>query len=198
MSLVVAVLLTLSVTSGTAQAEHAEYIRVHSEWVRLHETTDSQAQLVFDPREGAMWIENHGEIDEGFAVGLQQGLRWYAFHVTQNGVVERSFPIRLIAPRAEIEDEAQEETLLVIAVGDGQGQQFSFSAARSAIGFHVGSNMIRGDVTCHLPALLDAQPPKYKSFLAPQSPRLSKAKEAIKKKLFGVRIKRRTTAPNAE
>ena len=199
MRLATALLLALSAESDGSAAEHAQYLRVHKEWVRLHESPDVEAHLVIDPREHAMWIEDHGNVHDRFAVGLPQGFRWYAFHVTQNGIVERSFPVRLTAPRPDIVDESKEEQLWVIGVAGNESRQFSFSASRFGTGFHAGSGSMIGVVTFHLPAASGVgETFKYKSFLASQSPRPMKPKEAIRKDEFSLRVKRRSTAPNAE
>lgn len=199
MRIAIALLIAVSAGSNGAAAEHDQYPRLRTEWTRLHESPDATAQLVIDPREHAMWIEDHGNVDIKFAANLPQGFRWYAFHVTQYGIVERSFPVRLISPHPDIEDESKEEQLWVIGVGKNKSQQFSISASCSGTRFHAGSGNLIGDVTFHLPAASDGRESvKYKSFLAPQSPLLIKPKEAIRKDEFSVRVKRRSAAPNAE
>jgi hypothetical protein len=199
MRLAITLIIAVSAASDGAAAENAAYLRVHKKWLRLHESPDAQAQLVVDPREHAMWIEDHGNVHDKSAVDLPRGFRWYAFHVTQKGIVERSFPIRLTDPRLDINDELKEEILMIIGVAKNSSQQFSFSASRSGIGFHVGSGSMIGDVTFHLPAASRLNTGiKYKSFLAPQSPRLIKPKETIRKDEVSVRVVRRRTPPIAE
>ena len=197
MGFVFAFLAVVAAPATEPGAEHAKYTRVHKEWLRLHEADGPQAQLIVDPRKNAMWIEKRGEVHKGYAVDLPEGFRWYAFRVAQDGIIEQSFPIRLTTPRTEIKDESEEESLWVIAMADEEGFQLSFSATRSGIGFHTGTGSRTGDVTIHLPAALP-NPTKYRSFVAPQSPRATKPKDFIQMKEFAVKVKRRTTGPNAE
>lgn len=200
MRLAVALLIAACFAPDVAEAEHAQFIRVHKEWLRLHEqTSDAQAELVIDPRHNAMWIEDDGNAHDTFAVDLPPGLRWYAFHITQAGIVERSFPVRLTNPRSDIHDESKEEQLWVIGVAENRSHQISFSASRSGTGFHVGSGSMIGDVTFRLPAALpDERTIKFNSFLASQSPRSMKSRELISKDEFSVLVARRRTPPNVE
>ena len=194
---VFAILVAMATQAHEADAEHAKYLRLHKEWMRLHEADGSPSQLIVDPRINAMWIETQGEVHNGSTVELPKGFRWYAFHVSQDGVTIRSFPIRLEAPRAATNDESTEELLWVVAMADQKAFRLSFSATRSGTGFHVGSGSRTGDVTIQLPAAL-AKPTEYKSFVASQGPRASEPKDFIQMREFAVQVKRRTTPPNAE
>lgn len=197
MGFVFAFLAASCATGNTAEADHAKYIRVHREWLRLHEADERQARLIVDPLKNAMWIENHGKVQNEYLVDLPKGFRWYAFHVSQDGISERSFPLCLTKPRADIEDESEEEALWVVAMADKASFRLSFLASRSGIAFHAGSGSRTGDITIDLPAALP-KPTKLLSFVAPQSPRVSQPKDFFQMKEFAVQVKRRTTPPNYE
>lgn len=196
MGIALAFLATICATVNTPETDHAKYTRLHKEWLRLHEADERTAQLIIDPRQSAMWIESRGEVHKEYVVDLPEGFRWYAFHVSHDGITERSFPLRLTRPRPDIEDEAKEEHLWVIALTDEEGFRLSFSATRSGIAFHTGLGSRTGDVTIHLPAR-QSKPTEYKSFVAPQSPRMTEPKDLIQMEEFAVRVERRTAAPNA-
>lgn len=182
-----------------AMAEQQRYLHVYHEWQRLDRVSDAQAHLVIDPREHAMWIEDHGKVLEGFVVDIPEGYRWYAFHITQNGIAERSFPLRLTKAWRDVKDEAQEEQVWALGVAKDRSMQITSSASRSGNSFGVGSGNMIGDVTFSLPALSpDGKAPRFDSFLAPHSPRPAKPKEEIRKPEITFRVTRRAAPANAE
>jgi hypothetical protein len=180
-------------------AEHQRFLRVYHEWQRLDRAPDAVAHLVIDPREHAMWIEDHGKVLEDFVVDIPAGYHWYAFHITQTGIAERTFPLRLTRAWRDVKDEAQEEQVWAVGVAKDQSMQITCSASRSGNGFDVGSGSMIGDVTFRLPALpSDGKAPQFDSFLAPYSPRPTQPKEELRKPEITFRVTRRSTPANAE
>ena len=76
---------------------------VRDQWLQLHEENpgSATANLVIDPREHAMWIEQDGKIyrPDTAVAELPTGMHWCAMHVTYAGITELSFPIRILRPR---------------------------------------------------------------------------------------------------
>jgi hypothetical protein len=193
MGIAIAVLLALPGASQDTQLQ-AEYLRVHGHWLNLHlhEGTDINARLVFDPREHAFWIERGHRVDKESIAELPRGLRWYAFHITSSGIVERTFPVTLIRPRTDVESESQEEQLCMIAVGADRYWQFSFAALKSGWSFHSGTGNRIDEFAVELSAKPQPSAEATPSlFLKPQSPFQKKTVEMIKKPQFTIRVTRR-------
>ncbi len=198
MSLAIALLCAVSTPPTDDSAVHDKYLRVHKEWLHRHEAADAKTQLVVDPREHAMWIEDNGDIDGKHIAHLPRGFQWYAFHVTQEGIVERSFPVRLSHPRRDVKHESHQESLLVIGLSKNSSYQLTFSASRYGTGFHVGTgSKIAGAITIPLPRKPNAVVGQsFRSFVVPQSPITSQPQEAIDKGHFAIRIARRPDRPS--
>lgn len=179
----------------------ADCKEVYDEWVRIHHidaVPDSvrsvNAQLVVDPRELAMWIEEDGVIhrDHGVA-NLPEGLDWAAFQITNRGIVECSFPLRLSRPRTN--DESGECLMVIGTSPNHRSLRFTISATKSANGFDIGSGFHispKSPITVRLPArIVESNAPQ--SFIIPQSPRARDPKESIQTEHFGITVIRETT-----
>ena len=199
MGIAIAVLLASLGANHDVQLQK-EYLKVHAEWRRLHEAPNAEAQLVVDPREHALWIEDRGNVHHNSVVDLPRGCRWYAFHVTSVGIVERSFPVRLTHARKDVQDKSQEEVLWVIGVGKNRSWQFSFAASQSSGWvFHVGSGSPVKEITFDLPDVSPGENQSiHRSFLARQSPFQKKPAELIKKPEFNLRVVRRAEPRKAD
>jgi hypothetical protein len=194
--------ITILVAAISAQpadtAKHAKYLEVHHEWQRIHRLEDGpvNAQLIIDPRKHAMWIEKDGKVHRhNGVVDLPKDCEWTAFHITNRGIVELSFPVRITNPRNNIQDDSTVEALWIIGVSEGRSWQFSFSATQSAHTFHVGSGSPIGTITVPLPAKpigLDTARESLRSFVAPQSPWKPQPMEELKSKQVAIRIVRET------
>jgi len=93
-------LLTAALTSPEFDELNLSYFRLHETW-RLSRLPPEDEHLpydvyfVFDPRHGAMWIERDGKFRPDEVRRLPSGLKWNAYHVTPDGILELTFPIRL-------------------------------------------------------------------------------------------------------
>ena len=193
-----AILAVLSGLIGTPP-EHANYKEVYDEWVRIHNvaTASVNAQLVIDPRELAMWIEEDGAIrrDHGVA-NLPEGLDWVAFQITNRGIIECSFPLRLSRPRTS--DESG-ECVMVIGTSQNQTWDFTFSGTKLSNSFGIGSGSpinSKSPITVRLPARIaesNAAPDGLHRFIAPQTPQTLEPKESIQTKHFTIKIVREIT-----
>ena len=106
MNLAVMFLVAAVSAPPDAASEHERYIALHHDWQRIHETaarerTPANASLVFDPREGAVWIERDGKKGSRDVRALPSGLDRSAYHVTPQGVTQIPFPVRLNRPDAD-------------------------------------------------------------------------------------------------
>ncbi len=195
MNLAIPIVVAAVAAAPAANAKHARYMEVHREWVRIHslEARPPNAPLVIDPREQAMWIEVDGKVHGNSTVALPAAAQWYAFHVTERGIIERSFPVRLTRPQTNVSDNASAEQLWIVGVSKNQSWQCSFSASESAHTFHVGSGSGIDEITLRLPAKpaapAAARDP-LRSFVAVQSPRTPQPRETIQTKHFVVRVVR--------
>lgn len=177
-------------TSGLDQAMQVECRQVYKEWLRLHKTSDAQSHLVIDPREHSMWIEHAGQVHDTSVVALPRGFRWYAFRISNHGIVKRLFPLRLTTPRPDI-DEDSSESIFVIAISKDKTHRLSLSAHRSGNTFNVGSFSGIGDVTFALPQTPKAGTPiDFKSFVANQSPHAARPRELVANKDISLRVVR--------
>ena len=179
----------------------ADCKEVYDEWVRIHHidaVPDSvrsvNAQLVVDPRELAMWIEEVGVIhrDHGVA-NLPEGLDWAAFQITNRGIVECSFPLRLSRPRTS--DESGESVMVIGTSPNHWSLRFTISATKSSNSFDIYSGSLissTSPITVRLPARI-AESNALQSFIVPQTPRAGDPKESIQTKHFGMTIIREST-----
>lgn len=195
-----AILAILSGLIGTPPA-HADYKEVYEEWVRIHNIAAApdnarsvNAQLVVDPRELAMWIEEDGAIHRDHGVAhLPEGLDWVAFQITNRGIVECSFPLRLSRPRTS--DESGECVMVIGTSPNHQSWRFTISATKSSNSFGSGSGSpisSKSPITVRLPARI-ADSNALQSFIVPQTPHARDPKESIQTKHFGITIIRETT-----
>lgn len=187
-------LALLACFAGDGEQQDAkQYTGLHTEWMRLHDSGESTARLKIDPAKRSMWLKCRGERQEKLAVSLPSGLTWYAFQISNQGLRQVTFPLRLQEPREQVEKDSAGESLLIVGMGKDQGFRMSFSATTSGIGFHSGSGNRTGDITVYLPAKVEG-PTKYKSFVASDSPRHTNWRESIQTKDFALQIQRRPAA----
>jgi hypothetical protein len=194
MTFEILVLFSAITAPPAATPDHAKYKEVFAKWQCIHELEgqSANAQLVIDPRERAIWIENDGTIhrEHGFA-DLPEGFEWSAFHITNRGIVECSFPVRLARP--SIKNDSGSEELWIIGASKSQGWQFSFSSNTPARGYHIGSGSPIKTLTFRQPphsVTSNADPASLRSFLVPQTPRTRESKESIQAKHFSIHIVR--------
>lgn len=108
---------------------------IYREWFRLHSAAAHQgrtiqAEIVFAPQRGTLTLSRGGQKPEK-TIQLPSGLKWYAFHVSVDGVRELSFPVVLERPHHHDPRTLQDDEEIVI-VGD---------AAKTQTYFRIGSRL---------------------------------------------------------
>jgi hypothetical protein len=153
-----AFLLSAIPALAAAPAEHLKFKRIHDEWVHLQETNASStsSQLVIDPRVRAMWIENNGVAQDGFSAPLPPGVEWSAFYISNRGIAECAFPVRLSHSQKAREKDSASEQMWICGSSPNQSWQLSFSARGTAREFHIGSGSAIDLVTLRMPAISEA------------------------------------------
>lgn len=134
----VALLLFQDSLHGTDQiAEQKSYVALHQSF-RDRQDIDGDTDLVVDPRERTMWLEKDGRVIKSEVQRLPSGMRWTAFHQTQNGLAEISFPVRIDRPRNDVDDDGESESIYIIGVGKKRTMNMIFSATLNGNAFNVG------------------------------------------------------------
>lgn len=135
----IALLLTTHNVLGADRVEELRsYTALHHSFRDL-QNKDGDTNLCIDPREGAMWLETKGRIIPSEVRRLPSGMKWKAFHVTQDGLAEIVFPVRIDRPREDVTAVRDTEAIFVLGVGEKEGMNLSFSAAPSGKNlFNVG------------------------------------------------------------
>jgi hypothetical protein len=85
-----------------------------------------------------MWLETNGRIIPSEVRRLPSGMKWKAFHMTQDGLAEIVFPVRIDRPREDVKTVRESEVIFVVGVGEKETLNMSFSATPSGNGFGVG------------------------------------------------------------
>jgi len=176
-------------------ARQHKILAVQKEWLNLHwnAKTAVDAQLVIDPRVRGMWIETGGQVRENSEVALlPQATQWTAFYITNRGITERSFPLRIRTPRSETDDE-QGEIIYIIGASEENTWVISMCARKTGHMFHAGHGSKRGDIKLrleprHAPA--DEREAQFNSILAAQSPWKAKWSESHQTEHFKISIER--------
>lgn len=172
---------------------------VHDEWLQLHKKSPSaNAQLIFDPREhaAAMWIEQNGVAyrPKKVVADLPANFDWYAFHVTNDGIAQLSFPVRVMRPKLSRPGDRESEQIWIIGASEDQTIQFHLAPEKRGHAFGAGGTGSPIDtVDVQLPQQPpDARQPKQlqNSTLAPQSPKPLTYNEQIKTRHFTFSVKR--------
>ncbi len=174
---------------------------VYDEWVRIHridaapdDVRSVNAQLVLDPRELAMWIEEDGAIHREHGVAnLPEGLDWTAFQITNRGIVECSFPLRLSRPRTS--DESGESVMVIGTSPNHWSLRFTISVTKSSNSFDIYSGSpisSTSPITVRLPERI-TESNALLSFIVPQTPRAGDPKESVQTKHSGITIIREST-----
>lgn len=198
MHLAAVMLLSSILVPVDAAADHQRFMALHHEWQRIHESAARErippnAVLVFDPREGAIWIEKDGKIDANDVRPLPSGLDWFAYHVTPQGVAQISFPVRISRLRQHIQDENDAEHIWMIGATKDQSWQCSVSASAASHGFHVGSGSPISSLTFTLP-VVKAPSPLHDSILVSGSPHARKWADTMTNKWFSINVVRSAAA----
>jgi hypothetical protein len=158
MNLVIMLLILVPSANGQESVDHQRFIAINRQWQTIHDAASREqipanAFLVIDPREEAIGIERAGQIDPKEIERLPAGLEWSAYHVTQRGVREISFPVRLTRPRLKGEMNKGGESIWVFGRGKDCAWRFSITPESDGHIFHVGSGSGVLSMTVRLPAL---------------------------------------------
>ena len=134
----IALLLTANNVLGADRIEEQRsYTGLHQSFRDLQDK-DGDTNLCIDPREGAMWLETNGRIIPSEVRRLPSGMKWKTFHMTQDGLAEIVFPVRIDRPREDVKTVRESEVIFVVGVGEKETLNMSFSATPSGNGFGVG------------------------------------------------------------
>ncbi len=133
-----ALLLSASNLLGADRIEEQiSYTALHQSFRDLQDK-NGDTNLCIDPREGAMWLETNGRIVPSEVRRLPSEMKWKAFHMTQDGLAEIAFPVRIDRPREDVIEICESEGIFVVGVGKKETLTMSFSATPSGNSFAVG------------------------------------------------------------
>ncbi|XZE45030.1 hypothetical protein SH467x_000231 [Pirellulaceae bacterium SH467] len=184
----IALLLTAHHVLGADQIEkQRSYTALHQSFRDL-QNKEGDTNLCIEPRKEAMWVETDGRIIPSEVRQLPSGMEWRAFHVTQNGLAEIGFPVRIGRPREDVTAVLDSEEIFVIGVGEGETLNMSFSATPAGNGFNVGFGYGIRSMEIRLPQK-DIKHTLQKDLLMllPSTPRELKYTEALE--LLGISVR---------
>ena len=186
--------------SPVYEAEMKPILDLHFGFRQIHNTARqknavAEAFLVFDPQKGAAWIENHGKIDPTQVRTLPAGLKWNAYLVSQQGVAEVPFPVRIrnLSPSVKVDD--PNESVWIVGSGKKHGFACGFGGPSGDMQMHeIASTITLNPQLPPAPALPSAEE-SGESILVNGSPQPRKWTEGIATKQFVINIKRCAELP---
>jgi len=123
--------------------ENQRFVSLHRKWWETHQTAlrrqeSANTLLVVDPGQKGAWIETDGQVDAKDIEPLPAGLEWFAYLITEEGIAEIPFPVRLNRPRFDPTKGDDAEEILIVGFGKMRSWQFSVATAEGGHVMHVG------------------------------------------------------------